>query len=605
MDPVTETPDSLTGRQLPARVGRYQVHELLGQGGMARVFRAELFGSGGFRKQCALKVIHRSIVGNDPGVRQLLLNEARLGGLLKHPNVVDTYDCGEIDGQPYIAMELIRGRGLDELIEEEGALPPDIALGIAVQMCAALDHAHGLEEEGRPAELVHRDLKPSNAMLSRDGLVKLMDFGIAKATIVSGATTKTGMTKGTPQYMSPEQISGKPLDRRSDLFALGAILFELLTGQRLFQAENIGAIVLKIVTADTALDNDGRLQGLAAISGGLEGVIRTCVRVDPDGRFSDALTLRQELKGLGLPFADSEDLKAWVRDRMEDPGTTTADVPSVVGPAPDRALSYAETTPLPMPTQPATLEQPGPPEPIGPTRPMPARRRAGRLPLAMAALGVALLLGGLVWVLLGRQQGGTQVERTAELDEGESGQASVGSQDDTREAPADEPDAAIEALAAPVEEPIATPTPPAPTPAERSVAPDPTPRATPQPSVAQPTAPSLAAAEPRVEPTPAPPALSLKARTLPTSQRRTQSAHFEVLVDGSPDATATLLYRLEESGPWSNLDFRAAGQGVMRVSLPLRPDMAGMRIRYYVVARDGAQAQEIGSRDHPRFLDVL
>jgi eukaryotic-like serine/threonine-protein kinase len=586
--------------------------EILGQGGMARVFRAELVGSGGFRKQCALKVIHRSIVGEDPSVRQLLLNEARLGGLLKHPNIVDTYDCGEIDGQPYIAMELIRGLGLDQLVADEGALPPPIVMGIAVQMCAALDHAHDLQEAGQPANLVHRDLKPSNAMLSRDGLLKLMDFGIAKANIVSGATTKTGMTKGTPQYMSPEQISGKALDQRSDIFAFGAILFELFTGDRLFRAENIGGIVLKIVTADDALERDERLIGLSQLSAGLEAVVRRCVRVAPADRFPNALALRSELKGLGLPIADSEDLKAWVRDRMEDPSTTTADVPSVVGPTPRSEASFADTTPLPMPAHPETLPDSMSRQPVGPTRPMAARTGGRRAPVVAALISLVLLVAVVGWVVWGRDTSGFDPD-----DEGTLGGEGRPVPERHVEASEDPGSAVVEAQVglAPDVRSVPMPAPEiAPTPAPEIAStpgPAPAPVETPTPApvaVAEPVSEPTPAAVETPEPTPsiaAPPTLSLAEKSLPDTALRLGAATFEVIVEGSPDTSAALWYRLPGEGSWRNLQLTPGGDGAMVGELRMERKWGGETIPYYIVARDlEDQTERLGSQTSPMSLRV-
>ena len=178
-------PDVLTDEDFPVEFGRYTLQGLLGEGGMARVFRAELQGPEGFRKPTAIKIVRSSVASDNERLRTSLINEARLGGLLHHPNVVDTYDFGEQDGLPYIAMEYIRGIGLEKVLFLVDPLPPAIAAEIAIQICAGLDHAHNLEDVEGDSELVHRDLKPSNVILSRDGLVKVMDFGIAKAEALS------------------------------------------------------------------------------------------------------------------------------------------------------------------------------------------------------------------------------------------------------------------------------------------------------------------------------------------------------------------------------------------------------------------------------------
>ena len=246
--PPTHSVDSVPPEELPITFGRYTLLRLLGQGGMGRVFEAELSGPSGFRKRLALKVVAERSFGQDDRSRDEFLREARIGGLLRHPNVIDCYDFGVTDGHPFIAMELVDGLSLRELVAR-GPLPPTVLLDCAVQICEGLAHAHGLVVDGEPLELVHRDLKPSNLLVTRQGLVKILDFGLARASQavagaeVAGAITKTGTVRGTPSYMSPEQANGSDVDPRSDLFALGAVLFELATGERFFDADDLLAAI--------------------------------------------------------------------------------------------------------------------------------------------------------------------------------------------------------------------------------------------------------------------------------------------------------------------------------------------------------------------------
>ena len=166
------------------RFGKYDLAEVLGEGGMARVYRAVRAGPMGFRKEVALKQILPHVAREEKLLRALI-NEARLGGHLRHRNVVEVYEFDHVEDTYYIAMEFVQGLTLDEVLHRTpppGRLPPRIVLQIALQVCAGLEYAHGAtDEDGRPMHLVHRDLKPANLMLERDGVVKIMDFGIARA----------------------------------------------------------------------------------------------------------------------------------------------------------------------------------------------------------------------------------------------------------------------------------------------------------------------------------------------------------------------------------------------------------------------------------------
>ena len=316
--PVRILPDLLKEDDFPVTFGRYQLLGILGEGGMARVFRAELQGPSGFRKKTALKVIRASVAAHNEKIRQALINEARLGGLLKHPNIVDTYEFGDVDGQLYIAMELVDGIALDALIEKERdpdnstCLPPQQALAVAAQMCSGLDHAHNIEDNDEPARLVHRDLKPSNVIITRQGLVKLMDFGIAKAASLTTSMTDPGMTKGTPAYMSPEQAAARPLDQRSDLFTMGSILYELVTGRPFFGADTVVALLLAVVHVEEALTEDV-FGPVDAQVPGLGSVIRKCMRKDRRLRYDSAWQLEAEIKRLQQQLPLGAPLRTYIQ----------------------------------------------------------------------------------------------------------------------------------------------------------------------------------------------------------------------------------------------------------------------------------------------------
>jgi serine/threonine-protein kinase len=221
-------------------IGRYQLLGTLGRGAMASVYKAHDPGIG---RTLAIKFLHASLCA-DEVCRERFLREARAAGGLSHPNIVTVYDVGEIDGRPYIAMELLEGSTLADQLDGGKPLPVRDALQVALQLARALSYAHGMG-------VVHRDIKPANVMrVARGRIVKLADFGIARVTQASApgqlAQTRAGDVLGTPQYMSPEQAEGGAVDGRSDLFSVGVVLYQMLTGKRPFDADSLMALALQI-----------------------------------------------------------------------------------------------------------------------------------------------------------------------------------------------------------------------------------------------------------------------------------------------------------------------------------------------------------------------
>ncbi len=325
----TIQPDLLRDEgDFPVEFGRYTLKGILGEGGMARVFRAELKGADGFRKPAAVKIVRSAIAASNENLRKALINEARVGGLLHHPNVVETYDYGEVDGHPYIAMEFVRGIVLEDLIRLAAPLEPARTIDIAVQICTGLDHAHNLQSTGLDTNLVHRDLKPSNIIISQDGLVKVMDFGIAKASALSATLTETGTTKGTPAYMSPEQVGGHKLDRRSDLFSLGAIISELALGKRMFRGDSLMSILSAVIRVEEHLDDSGVLDQLDSYLPGLGGIVHRCLRMNPDLRYRAATALETALQELSGELPRLPPLKTWIRELMESSQRQAATKPA-------------------------------------------------------------------------------------------------------------------------------------------------------------------------------------------------------------------------------------------------------------------------------------
>jgi serine/threonine protein kinase len=213
--------------------GRFRVKRKLGEGGMATVYLAR---DEELDRPVAVKVLAAHLAG-DEDVRERFLREARLAARLSHPNVVAVFDAGEDDGAPYIVMECVEGETLAETLERRGKLPPAEAVTLAVQACSALEHAHA-------AGLVHRDVKPGNLLLRKDGTLKISDFGIARAAETTGIT-QAGTILGTAAYLAPEQAAGEEVTAAADLYSLGAVVYEALTGQPPYTVDSLAQLVHK------------------------------------------------------------------------------------------------------------------------------------------------------------------------------------------------------------------------------------------------------------------------------------------------------------------------------------------------------------------------
>jgi serine/threonine protein kinase len=268
--------------------GRYVLRDLLGRGGMAAVHLAH---DTVLDRPVAVKTLH-SELGREQSFRERFRREAQAVAKLNHTNIVSVFDSGEdtIDGSvvPYIVMEYVEGKPLrtvlDEDIARHGAMPTEKALKITADVLAALSESHSMG-------LVHRDIKPGNVMLTRRGVVKVMDFGIARA-MQSGVTsvTQTGMVVGTPQYLSPEQALGRGVDERSDLYSVGCMLFELLTGRLPFDGDSPLAIayqhVQEIPSAPSVFNR--------AVSPAADALVAWALKKNPQERFPTADTMREE-----------------------------------------------------------------------------------------------------------------------------------------------------------------------------------------------------------------------------------------------------------------------------------------------------------------------
>jgi serine/threonine protein kinase/HAMP domain-containing protein len=270
-------------------VGRYTIERRIGEGAMADVYRAH---DPSIDRVLAIKVLKPEL-RQDIGISGRFLREARAAGALSHPNIVTIYDVGEADGYPYIAMELIEGVSLDEHLRERGRMPlKDVAL-IGGQIASALDYAHGLG-------VIHRDIKPSNIMLCGGGrTAKILDFGIARIGEAdrgraeqTAARTQFGQVVGTPRYMSPEQAFGLELDHRSDLFSLGVVLYELITGSTAFGGTSIATIALQV----TQRKPEPLSKALPECPRGMQHVVDKLLAKQPDKRFASGAAVAEALR---------------------------------------------------------------------------------------------------------------------------------------------------------------------------------------------------------------------------------------------------------------------------------------------------------------------
>src|SRR5579883_776159 len=232
------------------RLGRYDLLFELARGGMGAVYVGRLVGAHGFDRLVAVKRLTRE----DADV-EAFLEEARVSARISHPNVVQTFELGEEQGMPFLVMQLVEGvslaRLLSKLAARDEAIGADLAAWILAQAAAGLHAAHELRSvDGRPLGLVHRDVSPQNVLLSYEGRVYVTDFGIAKLRDAR-RSTESGVVKGKFAYMSPEQARAQPVDRRSDVFALGILLYEAIVGARLFQGESPAETVLRVVEQAT------------------------------------------------------------------------------------------------------------------------------------------------------------------------------------------------------------------------------------------------------------------------------------------------------------------------------------------------------------------
>ncbi|GIU96784.1 MAG: serine/threonine protein kinase [Actinomycetota bacterium] len=309
------------GHVLTTLDGRYHIVERIAAGGMGEVFRAR---DAVLSREVAIKVLHRSLASDQAFVERFR-REARAAATLNHPNVVAVYDWGAVDGIYFMVMEYVHGRSVRELLNATGRLAPAQAAEIVRQALLALEHAHA-------RGIVHRDLKPENILVTPEGLVKLTDLGLARA-FADGRTTRAGVVSGTVQYLAPEQIRGEPADPRSDLYSLGILTFELLTGRLPFTGETPMAIAYQHLSGRVPRPSSL----VPEVGPELDGFVASATDRDRELRPESARVMRRDLESIAERLPVSRPLAACVQD-----------LPTVLGSTePTEIVERLETAELP------------------------------------------------------------------------------------------------------------------------------------------------------------------------------------------------------------------------------------------------------------------
>ncbi len=315
--PIDATPaEPVSGeksRRSPAQViGRYALYDEFASGGMASLHFGRLYGSAGFARTVAIKRLHSNLAGEAEFV-SMLVDEARLAARIRHPNVVPTLDVVSSDGELLLVMEYVHGLSLAQLLSAAATAgkpcPVAVAMAIACDALRGLHAAHEAKSElGEPLELVHRDMSPQNVLVGADGVTRVVDFGVAKA---AGRVqeTREGELKGKIPYMAPEQLRGDAATRRSDIYGAGVVLWECLTGRRLFRGDNDAAVWLRVLN-DTVKAPSAFTRGIPR---DLDLVVLRATSKDPAQRFATAIEMAKEIESV-LPLASPLEVSAWIED---------------------------------------------------------------------------------------------------------------------------------------------------------------------------------------------------------------------------------------------------------------------------------------------------
>jgi eukaryotic-like serine/threonine-protein kinase len=374
------------------RIGRYRLFHPLAAGGTATVYLGCLRSGGGFARAVAIKKLHDHLA-RDERLVAALLTEARIVSRIRHPNVVSVLDVVAEPGQELIVLDYVHGESLSQLLRSE----PDIPLGVALRIVVdTLDGLHAVHEAtnelGVPLLVVHRDVSPQNIMVDVDGRARLVDFGVAKA-LERPFTTNTSEFRGKLGYAAPEQIVARKVDRRTDVWATGMVLWELIVGRRYFGDADAPQIVYRICEEEIVSPSDVR-----ACPSPIDAIVRRALERDPDLRFGTAREMALALEKAGPPLADHREVARWVK-RVAEARL-------------DERTALMSEMEVEARRAPAVLPQEN--ESSLPKDPAPSTRR---LPLGALVLGVGVIgvIGVVVFAfsLLGRRGGGTDTDTSA------------------------------------------------------------------------------------------------------------------------------------------------------------------------------------------------
>ena len=281
-------------REVPQTIGRYEILKRLAVGGMAEVFLGRIRGEGGFEKLVAVKRVHPDLA-REAQFTEMFIDEARITAGLNHSNIAQVYDFGRSGDSCYQAIEFVQGLDLTHILafflNQNRVPPPSLVAYIMVKVCSALEYAHAkCDNMGRPLRIIHRDVSPGNVLVSFEGEIKLIDFGVAKASRRTQETAK-GILKGKVAFMSPEQVRGKPLDHRSDIFSAGSMMYELITGHHPFRAED-DIVTLELIRAGKAPPPSKRL----VVPQELEAIVMKAMEAKLKRRYPNAGKMERDLE---------------------------------------------------------------------------------------------------------------------------------------------------------------------------------------------------------------------------------------------------------------------------------------------------------------------
>ena len=393
----------------PMWIGQYRLTSRLATGGMAEVYVGrQICADGQFGPMVAVKRLLPHLV-KDSAIVRMFLNEARITAQIHHPNVVTIFELGQVEGEPFIAMELLEGRTWAELrqraAENGKRMPAGVALRVLTEACRGLDAAHrAVDEEGKPLALVHRDFTPDNIHVGVKGEVKVIDFGIAR-TSAWGAGTEPGTLKGKFFYMSPEMITAKPVDHRADIFAAGVMLYEQLCGRRPFTGNSIDEVVIRIAREDPALPSSHD----PAVPKALEAICLRAIAKEPRNRHQTLAEFVDAMEAVGgaSVLASQQEVADYVVSLFPEKSDERRNTlrrareadPSVPGISPTPGQGLEHTLPSPI-----RAHQAAPPkaERAAAATPKPTARRSS-LPMILAVIALGAVGVGAFFAFKGPQ----------------------------------------------------------------------------------------------------------------------------------------------------------------------------------------------------------